>query len=131
MPQRTIRRLRSASALLALGALGGAAFALTDRYALKVVPTSATQAAWLIGIAVLLVLAGSVLARATLVAVVGALTVLAGLLQLVTDGTDWTPIPGGVGTAALMVGIGIGALALAWSSLPERTALHDAERTSL
>jgi uncharacterized membrane protein YccC len=115
MPERTIPHLRRSSALIALGALGGAVFALTDRYALKVVPTSPTQALWLVGLAVLLVLVGAVLAQRALVGAWGVLAILVGLLQLVTDGTGWTPIPGGVGTAALFVAVGIGALAL-WAA---------------
>ncbi len=104
------RALRVRSSFLAVGALIAAAFSLTHTYALQVIPSSPTQAVWFLAFGLALLVGGTWLRNRLVVFGSGLIMGVAGLVQLVLDGTSINPIPGGVGAGAVFLALGLGAI---------------------
>ena len=113
----TRRRALILSALTAAAAL----FHFSQGSAEHLVFVSATEAVVLLVIAVL----GVICALASLrigVLVLGVLVIIYGLVRLITYGSDFGVISGGLSTGALLAGIGIAFIAIAVADAPAGSA---------
>jgi hypothetical protein len=110
--RRLSKATRRRAVILAVLTAASCLFALATAYPLRLIPLSRQQAIVLVVLAVI-ALVGALLRLRGILLGLGIVTILLGLARLIAGATVTALVPGGVGTASFLVGLGIAYLGVA------------------